>query len=76
MSKTRIIVNGDYIDEHAATYRELKEWINEIDNYDLEKPILMGGPDGKIYAIRKPVEKSSSFFRGEAIEVETKEEER
>ena len=74
MSKSRIIVNGDYINEHAAVYRELKAWINDISEGDLECPIMFGMPNGKIYAIRKPVEKGDTFFQGESIEVETKED--
>jgi len=73
MSKSRIIINADYLNEHAATYQDLLVWLGGVHPDQLTCPIMLGTPGGKIYAIRKPVDKSDAGFSGEAIEVKTEE---
>ena len=74
MSKSRIIVNADYVNEHAATYGELRDWLDSVSVGCMALPIMLGTPDGKVWAIRKPVDKSANGFIGEAIEVEVEVE--
>ena len=74
MSESRIVTNASYLNEHAATYREMRDWINGLDADTLEQPVMLGTPDG-IYAMRRPVTIDGNGFMGEAIKVETEESE-
>ena len=72
MSKTRIIINSKYLNENAASYADLQLWLEDRNEHEIAQPIMIGTPDGKIWAIRRPVDRTNGFI-GEAIEVETEE---
>jgi hypothetical protein len=73
VSKTRIITNTAYLNANAATYQEMKDWLNGLGPDYLTQPIMLGTPTGEVWALGRPVTIGDGGFMGEAIKVETED---